>query len=155
MWAGSHAPRRSHEQNRAGSRSSSTDGDEPRRRTSSDATPRQTPVNPRFLDVDKDANRDASRNVLPPNSSAGGVDVFSSSKRLGYFADKLSSSLSGTGKDVGANLKNSLQSSQLLHPHIHSRTDSAATTTPTNSSVPLMAASSNVAKPHASPSKVP
>jgi hypothetical protein len=55
-------------------------------------------------------------------------EVSGSSRRLGFFADKLTSSLSGTAKDTSASLKNSLHPSLLLHPHSHSRAESGSTT---------------------------
>lgn len=157
-WAASHthlhAPRRSHERSRS---SSSDDSSERPRRSSIDATPRQTPATTRFLSSPTPSNDyDPSKNVL---SSA--QDVFSSSKRLGFFADKLSSlnstSLSGTGHSV-ATLKSSLHPSQLLHPHNHSRNESALTFASTSTTtLPAMATTSslsNVSKSHTSPSKV-
>ncbi|KAF8972942.1 HbrB-like-domain-containing protein [Flammula alnicola] len=142
------------------SRSSSPDDSEtegPRRRTSSDATPRQAPATTRFLDTlnDQHTNRSvlSSNSALPSERSEG----FSSSKRLGFFADKLTSSLSGTGKDTNISLKSSLHPSQLLHPHSHSRAESYSTATP-NLSSSAMASSSGMSsanKAHLSPSKAP
>lgn len=155
QWASGHnAPRRSHDQNppdsRKMSRSSSPDESaEPRRRSSShsDATPRQTPASTRFL-VNAASDQDTSKNLLPSEG-------FSSSKRLGYFADKLTSSLSGTTHPA-----NQKSPSQLLHPHSH--THSARGESPLNPasltlSPAAMASSSNLAstaKSHTSPSKV-
>lgn len=154
-WASSHShtPRRSHDQNavpmdKKHSRSSSPDNStEPPRRSSSDATPRQTPATTRFLSPTPN-DQDTSRSVL-----TSAQDVFSSSKRLGFFADKLTSSISGA---THSNPKSSLHPSQLLHPHSHSRSDSSQ---PPTSSTPTstMATSSsmtNVTKSHTSPSKV-
>lgn len=165
MWTSSHihGPRRSHDQTHnevKTSRSSSPDdsGTEgPRRRTSSDATPRQAPATTRFLDT-INADQHTNRSVLSPNSllHSDRAEGFSSSKRLGFFADKLTSSLSGTGKDSSTSLKSSLHPSQLLHPYSHSKTESSSTATPTlpppgmASSTPLASGS----KAHASPSKV-
>ncbi|KJA27755.1 hypothetical protein HYPSUDRAFT_34894 [Hypholoma sublateritium FD-334 SS-4] len=164
MWSSSHihGPRRSHDQSRndlKASRASSpddsgTEGNQ--RRTSSDATPRQAPATTRFLDSVNDQH--ANWSVLSPASALPSErpEGYSSSKRLGYFADKLTSSLSGTGKDTSTNLKNSLHPSQLLHPHSHSRVESSSTTAPSLSST--MASSSALTsanKAHASPSKVP
>ncbi|TFK44576.1 HbrB-like-domain-containing protein [Crucibulum laeve] len=152
MWT--HGPRRSHDQHRPDvkhSRSSSSDDSEPRRRTSSDATPRQTHATTKFLN--SATEHDTNRNVLSGNTAG---DVFNSSKRLGFFADKLSSSLSGTGKETGANLKSALHPSQLLHPHSHSRANSNNTAQDAASPSPTMASSasiSGVGKSHTSPSK--
>lgn len=161
MWNTSHlhSPRRSHEQSHIDlktSRSSSPDdGSEPRRRTSSDATPRQTPASTRFLNASSD--QDTSRNLLPSSSSLfpDKPEVSGSSRRLGFFADKLTSSLSGTAKDTSASLKNSLHPSLLLHPHNHSRAESGSTTSSVLSPA-AMSTSSNLPTPksHTSPSKV-
>ena len=157
MWHGSHmhVPRRSHDQSHHEiSRSSSPDdGTEPRRRTSSDATPRQTPATTRFLATPND--HDTNRSILsstPVERSEG----FSSSKRLGFFADRLTSSLSGTGKDSSTTSKSSLHPSQLLHPHSHSRGESSTGTAPVLSPTSLAASAqmSSTSKPHTSPSKV-
>jgi hypothetical protein len=132
-----HPPRRSHDQNDSDSkhsRSSSPDSELPRR-SSSDATPRQTPATTRFL----------TSSVLNDYDSI--KDVSSSSKRLAFFADKLSSSFAGTAHSA-TNLKTS------LHP---TRNDSTVASSST-STLPTMAAPSsmpNVVKPHSSPSKVP
>ena len=161
MWNPSHlhGPRRSHEQSHVDlktSRSSSPDdGSEPQRRTSSDATPRQTPASTRFLNA---SNEDTSRNLLPSTSTliSEKPEVFGSSRRLGYFADKLTSSLSGTAKDTSASLKNSLHPSLLLHPHgSHSRAESGSTTSSVLSPG-VMSTSSILPTPksHTSPSKV-
>ena len=159
MWNPSHlhVPRRSHEQSHIDlktSRSSSPDdGSEPRRRTSSDATPRQTPASTRFLTASSD--QDTSRNLLPSPSTliSDKPEVSGSSRRLGFFADKLTSSLSGTAKDTSASLKNSLHPSLLLHPHSHSRAESGSTI---SSVLPPGATASNLPTPksHTSPSKV-
>ncbi|KAF9007987.1 HbrB-like-domain-containing protein [Cyathus striatus] len=150
MW--SHTPRRSHDQHRPEAkqhfhaRSSSDDSPEPRRRTSSDSTPRQTPATTKFL------AEESTRN----SSSSASQDVVSSSKRLGFFADKLSSSLSGTGKDTSANLKSALHPSQLLHPHSHSKADSSSSVTASLSPTPTMSSSAStptMTKSHTSPSK--
>ncbi|PPQ89541.1 hypothetical protein CVT25_012213 [Psilocybe cyanescens] len=131
MWSSSHlhGPRRSHDQShndiKASRSSSPDDGTEPRRRTSSDATPRQTPATTRFLTSAND--QDTNRSVLISSTlNSEKSEGFSSSKRLGFFADKLTSSLSGTGKDTSTSLKNSLHPSQLLHPHLHSRAESSS-----------------------------
>ncbi|KAF8160979.1 HbrB-like-domain-containing protein [Crassisporium funariophilum] len=161
MWASSHlhASRRSHDQSRnelKSSRSSSPDdGSEPQRRTSSDATPRQTPASTRFLNASNE--QDTNRNVLSSTSTLTSErsEGFSSSKRLGFFADKLTSSLSGTAKDTGANIKNSLHPSLLLHPHSHSRAESNSISAPTLAPAPMAASSgmSTTNKSHTSPSK--
>jgi hypothetical protein len=82
-------------------------------------------------------------------------EVSGSSRRLGFFADKLTSSLSGTAKDTSASLKNSLHPSLLLHPHSHSRAESGSTTSSVLSPG-AMSTSSNLPTPksHTSPSKV-
>ena len=163
MWNPSHlhGPRRSHEQSHVElktSRSSSPDDDsEPRRRTSSDATPRQTPASTRFLNATND--QDTSRNLLSSSSSSTLIsekpEASGSSRRLGFFADKLTSSLSGTAKDTSASLKNSLHPSLLLHPHSHSRAESGSTATSALS--PGAMSSSSILptpKSQTSPSKV-
>jgi hypothetical protein len=154
MWASSHlhGPRRSHEESRhevhSRSRSSSPDdGSEPRRRTSSDATPRPTPATTRFLNMSSE--QDSIRNIFPSAIYPERSDSLSSSKRLGFFADKLTSSLSGTPKD-----KNALLPGQLLLSH--SKAESSQSTllalsptgTPVSSTLPTSARS------HTSPSKV-
>jgi hypothetical protein len=160
MWNPSHlhhSPRRSHEQSNIDlktSRSSSPDdGSEPRRRTSSDATPRQTPASTRFLNASSD--QDTSRSLLPSTLIPDKPEVSGSSRRLGFFADKLTSSLSGTAKDTSASLKNSLHPSLLLHPHSHSRAESGSSTS-SILSPGTMSTSSNLPTPksHTSPSKV-
>lgn len=162
MWNPSHlhVPRRSHEQSHVDlktSRSSSPDdSSEPRRRTSSDATPRQTPASTRFLSASNDQDN-TSRNLLPSPSTllSEKPEVSGSSRRLGFFADKLTSSLSGTAKDTSASLKNSLHPSLLLHPHSHARAESGSTTSSVLSPG-VMSTSSNLPTPksHTSPSKV-
>ena len=164
MWNPSHLhnTRRSHEQSHADlktSRSSSPDdGSEPRRRIleSIDATPRQTPASTRFLNATSD--QDPSRNFLPAASAliAEKAEVSGSSRRLGFFADKLTSSLSGTAKDTSASLKNSLHPSLLLHPYSHSRAESGSTTTTSTLLPGTMSTSSILPTPklHTSPSKV-
>ncbi|KAF9484479.1 HbrB-domain-containing protein [Pholiota conissans] len=166
MWSSSHihGPRRSHDQThneaKTATRSSSPDdsGTEgPRRRTSSDATPRQAPATTRFLDT-LNADQHTNRSILPPNPlHSDRAEGFSSSKRLGFFADKLTSSLSGAGKDSSTNLKGSLHPSQLLHPHSHSKTESNSTIAPALTP-PGMASTSpltSVTKAHTTPTKVP
>ncbi|KAH9485286.1 Target of rapamycin complex 2 subunit bit61 [Psilocybe cubensis] len=161
MWSSSHlhGPRRSHDQShndsKASRSSSPDDGTEPRRRTSSDATPRQTPATTRFLTSAND--QDTNRSVLASTTlNSDKSEGFGSSKRLGFFADKLTSSLSGTGKDIGGgtSLKSSLHPSQLLHPHIHSRAESNSSPSPSLTSSAM--ASSNISpvnKSHTSPAK--
>ncbi|KAF9559844.1 HbrB-domain-containing protein [Agrocybe pediades] len=160
MWSASHlhGPRRSHDQghqeSRASRSSSPDDGtDSPRRRTSSDATPRQTPATTRFLTSAND--QDILRSVLGSTSTliAERPEAFSSTKRLGYFADKLTSSLSGTAKETGNTLKNTLHPSQLLHPHIHSRAESGSASPNPSSSAPVSANQPTASKSHTSPSK--
>ncbi|KAF4620404.1 hypothetical protein D9613_000581 [Agrocybe pediades] len=160
MWSASHlhGPRRSHDQghqeSRASRSSSPDDGtDSPRRRTSSDATPRQTPATTRFLTSAND--QDIPRSVLGSTSTliAERPEAFSSTKRLGYFADKLTSSLSGTAKETGNTLKNTLHPSQLLHPHIHSRAESGSASPNPSSSAPVSANQPTASKSHTSPSK--
>ena len=144
-------PRRSHEQPpsevQSGRTSTSDEIREPRRRTSSDSTPRQPSASTRFLSTTTD--QDTNRDVL-------GTEGWATSKRLGLLADKISSSLSGGCS--GANLRVSVSSSQLLHPHSHTKADSASTSSPSISpSSSLMNASSttiNIPKAHSSPSKV-
>ncbi|TFK75319.1 HbrB-domain-containing protein [Pluteus cervinus] len=99
-WASSsHAPRRSQEQSEVdanNSRTSSPDGSENRRRSSSDATPRQTPATTRFIASNTPGSeQDSSKSFLS-------TDIFSTSKRLGFFTDKLASSLSGTTSQKSA-----------------------------------------------------
>jgi len=140
--------RRSHDESDGDSklsRSSSPDGELLRRSgLLSDDTPRQTPATTRFLANDYDSNR---------NQEIKTQDVSSSSKRLGFFADKLSSSFVGPAHST-SNLKSSLHPSQLLHPHSHTRNDS--TTASSTTTFPTMTAPSsmpNVVKSHSSPSK--
>ncbi|KAF9451276.1 HbrB-domain-containing protein [Macrolepiota fuliginosa MF-IS2] len=148
-WTASYTPRRSHEQTppelQQGRASTSDEQWEPRRRTSSDSTPRQAAASTRFLG---NANeQDANRNVL-------GTDGLTTSKRLGFLADKISSSLSGGSS--GANLKGSLPSSQLLHPHSHTKADSTSTSpsiSPSNSLMNPSSSTINIPKTHTSPSK--
>ncbi|KAF8813635.1 HbrB-domain-containing protein [Phlegmacium glaucopus] len=161
MWNSSHlhGPRRLHEQShvdlKASRSSSPDDGSEPRRRTSSDATPRQTTASTRFLTATND-HQDTNRNLLPSASTliSEKAEVFGSSRRLGFFADKLTSSLSGTAKDTSASLKNSLHPSLLLHPYSHSRAESGSTTI-SALSPGAMSTSSILPTPksHTSPSK--
>ena len=154
MWSSSHlhAPRRSHEQSRvdlsSSESSSPDDGTEPRKRTSSDATPRPTPATTRFLNASSE--QDTSRNVF---SSLDRSDGFGSTKRLGFFADKLTSSLSGTGKESTS--KGSLHPGHLLHPHSRMETNQSGTIpslSAAGSAVP--SAMSGSIKSHTSPSKV-
>ncbi|KAF9047300.1 HbrB-like-domain-containing protein [Panaeolus papilionaceus] len=158
MWSTSHlqlhGPRRSHDQSHnelKSSRSSSPeDGTEPRRRTSSDATPRPTPATTRFLSATND--QDTSRNLLNSNASiTDKPEGHSSSKRF-FFTDKLTSSLSGTASRDAASSKSSLHPTQLLHPHSHSRADSNINA-PGLSSASLSVSSTSTSKPHTSPSK--
>ncbi|KXN90196.1 Target of rapamycin complex 2 subunit bit61 [Leucoagaricus sp. SymC.cos] len=151
-WAAgyTHSPRRSHEQTpsdiQTGRTSTSDNLREPRRRTSSDSTPRQAAASPRFLSTANE--QEANRNVLGTSEDVGG------GKRLGFFADKISSSLSGGSS--GANLRGPALSSQLLHPHSHTKADSSSTSPSISPSPSLMNASSatiNIPKPHTSPSK--
>ena len=147
MWSS----RRSHEHGRGGneqSRSTSPSGEsaESHRRTSSDATPRPTPATTRFLNANPGGVDHETR-------SLHSADVFGSSKRLGFLADKISHTLSGT---TNTHVK-SQSSHLLLHPHSHSRTDSVSSpVSPSPSPVPMASPSSisNVAKSHTSPSKV-
>lgn len=150
----SHAPRRSHEQTSSefqqGRTSTSNEQREPRRRTSSDSTPRQTAASTRFLNNVNE--QEVDRNVLSSNGTMGS-DALTSSRRLGFFADKISSSLSGGSS--GANLKGP---SQLLHPHSHTKADSSSTTppsiSPSNSLMNPSSSTINLPKAHTSPSKV-
>lgn len=152
-WGSTHPhlqlTRRSHDESDGDSklsRSSSPDGELLRRSgLSSDDTPRQTPATTRFLANDYDSNRIQEFRIQ---------DVSSSSKRLGFFTDKLSSSFVGPAHST-SNLKASLHPSQLLHPHSHTRNDSTAASSTTT--LPTMTAPSsmpNVVKSHSSPSKV-
>lgn len=162
MWSSSHlhGPRRSHDQSHnevKTSRTSSPDdsGTEGKqRRTSSDATPRQAPATTRFLDTVNDQH--TNRSVLSSTSalSSDRPEGFSSSKRLGYFADKLTSSLSGTGKDT-AGPKGSLHPTQLLHAH-STRVESISAPTSNIPSATMTSPSTitSAGKAHASPSRV-
>src|SRR6266542_300013 len=129
MWASSHlhVSRRSHDESRNelnSSRSSSPDdGTETRHRTSSDATPRPTPATTRFLNMSNE--QDTSRNVIPSNAFIERSEGFGTSKRLGFFADRLTSSLSGTAKDSNTTNRNALHPGNLLHSHSHARMDSS------------------------------
>lgn len=161
MWSSAHlhAPRKSQDQNRYESSSTRSEDDEDgsgsKRRTSSDATPRPTPATTRFLGAIS-GERDSSRNVLTSSVAAERSESQASSKRLGFFADKLTSSLSGTGKDSNAGSKSSLHPSQLLHPRSHSRADSNPTSPSTGppSALSVSSPMASSAKPHTSPSKV-
>ncbi|KAH6914101.1 HbrB-like-domain-containing protein [Coprinopsis sp. MPI-PUGE-AT-0042] len=148
MWSSTYSSRRSHEQSgeTKQSRSSSPgESQESHRRTSSEATPRPTPANPRFLSASTD--QDVSKSFM----STTPAEVFtSSSKRIGGFlAEKLSSSLSGTGSSHR-------NQSQLHVPNNHTRGDSSASTMTSLSLSPVPMASStsiNSTKTHTSPSK--
>jgi hypothetical protein len=148
MWSSTYSSRRSHEQSgeTKQSRSSSPgESQESHRRTSSEATPRPTPANPRFL-----SDQDVSKSFI--SMSPTPAEVFtSSSKRIGGFlAEKLSSSLSGTGSS-------NRNQSQLHVPNSHTRGDSSASTLTSLSLSPVPMASStsiNSTKTHTSPSKV-
>lgn len=158
VWASSaHLPRRSHEHTPSDLRqppaSTADDQREPRRRTSSDSTPRQTSANTRFL---SSANEhDANKNILSSIASVGS-DSIASARRLGFFADKISSSFSGG--TASPHHKTSALSSQLLHPLSHSKPDSTSaipTSNPSSSSFMNPSSSStNLPKTHTSPSKV-
>lgn len=148
MWSSPYSSRRSHEQSgevKQSRPSSPGESQDSHRRTSSEATPRPTPANPRFLAAS--ADQDASRGFL----STTPAEVFtSSSKRIGGFlAEKLSSSLSGTGSSHR-------NQSQLHVPNNHTRGDSGSTMTSLNlSPVPMASTTSiNSTKAHTSPSKV-
>lgn len=156
VWTASYIqpPRRSHEQPpsevQPGRPSASSETHEPRRRTSSDSTPRQPSASTRFLSTATD--QDTDRDVL-------GTEGWAASRRLGLLADKISSSLSGGSS--GAHLRGSASSSQLLHPHSHAKDTKADPGTASSPSISpsssLMNASSttiNISKAHASPSKV-
>lgn len=154
-WGSSHShlhpPRRSHDQNDGDSkhsRSSSPDSELPTRRSSSDATPRQTPATTRFLSNDHESTRNQDNRTQENRSQ----DVSSSSKRLGFFADKLSSSFAGSGT---AHSKSSLHPSQLLHPLSHTRSDSTVASSLTLTPMAAPSSIPNVVKSHSSPSKVP
>ncbi|KAF8626864.1 hypothetical protein AX15_004682 [Amanita polypyramis BW_CC] len=120
-----HPPRRSHEQQSR--TSTSPEPEEGQRRSSTDATPRPTPA----------SGLDHQDSVSD-----------SSSRRLAFFTEKLSSSLSGLSTSVAAGPSNK---------HHTPRSDLASL--PPSSSVPLstsMASSSSVSntpKSHVSPSK--
>lgn len=147
MWTHS---RRSHEHSHSESRQRSESPamgiTESHKRTSSDATPRPSASSSRFLNPS--ATDQESRSALS-------TEVFGSSKRLGYLADKISQSLSGTGNPQ---LKHN-PSNSLLHPNSHSKAEpSNPTSSASQSSSPAPMASSsslaNAAKSHTSPSKV-
>jgi hypothetical protein len=158
MWPSSHlhGPRHSHEESRhemySTSRSSSPDdGAESRRRTSSDATPRPTPATTRFLTISPE--QDSIRNIFPSSIYPERSDSLGSSKRLGFFADKLSSSLSGTPKDSSTPTK---FPSQLLLSHSHSKAESSPSNLLVLSPTGITASSTipSAARSHVSPSKV-
>jgi hypothetical protein len=121
----SHSPRRSHDTNR----SASSDGTEPRRRSISDiaSTPRQLTAGP--------ALRSLSSSTSAGQLPADQCSISGATKRLGFLAEKLSSS------------------AQLL-PHLHthhSRVDSSHS----SSTIPAISAPmSSTSKPHVSPAKV-
>lgn len=162
MWPSTHlhGPRRSHEESRhemySTSRSSSPDdATEPRRRTSSDATPRPTPATTRFLNISS-TDQDSIRNIFPSTIYSERTDSLGSSKRLGFFADRIASSLSSTPKDSGTPSKTTLLPAQLLLSHSHSKAESAQNN-PLVLSPTGIAASSTLpasARTHTSPSKV-
>ncbi|KAF8629174.1 hypothetical protein AX17_005759 [Amanita inopinata Kibby_2008] len=148
-----HAPRRSHEQpSRTSSSSDPDETSEPHRRSSFDATPRPTPATTRFIAA-ADQHKES---ILPAAPSIADASTPSSStpsntKRLGFFSERLASSLSGSSAHGPSH------TTALLHPHTHLRGDSALFSS--SSSTPLsstMTSSSNIAntsKSHASPSK--
>jgi hypothetical protein len=161
-WGSSHShlhlPRRPHDQNDGDSKLSRSSSPEelPRHSASSDATPRQTPATTRFLANDHDSNRIQDNRTLEHKSQESKSQDISSSKRLGFFADKISSSFAGSGHSA-INLKTSLHPSQLLHPLSHTRNDSTAASASTSSLTTMASPSNmpNVVKSHSSPSKVP
>jgi hypothetical protein len=150
-WASSYAGRRSHDQPRNEDDESSLDS-EARRRLSSEATPRPTPA-PHPQHLASVLSHDHHHNLLGSSST---TDVSSHSRRLGFFTDKLSNSqplhATGSGQRSGHSLVPAL-----LHPHSHSRGDSALTitsTTPSSTNMTSLSSAPNLSKPHTSPSKV-
>ena len=119
------------------------------RRTASDATPRPTPTPSHILGQDSNvqSNLTTIDSVLPPNS-----------KPLGFFTDKLSSSSSSqsqihlTQSQSTSTHRASPIPSGLLPPRSHSRADSTPKDPFAMSS--NNASTSNINKPHTSPSKV-
>lgn len=119
------------------------------RRSFSDATPRPTPSPSRPLGQDSNtpSNLTAIDSLLPP-----------SSRRLGFFTDKLSGSSSSqsqshhTQSQSTSGHRASPIPSGLLPPRSHSRADSAPRDPLTMAS--NNASTSNLNKPHTSPSKV-
>jgi len=153
MWSSSHlhGPRRSHEESHPTSRSSSPEDGEPRRRTSSDATPRPTPATTRFLNISSE--QDSIRNIFPSAIYPERSDSLGSSKRLGFFADKLTSSLSGTAKDSNTPTRNTLLPGQLSlsHSKAESTQSNSLALSPTGITTSTIPTS---ARSHTSPSKV-
>ncbi|KAF8070291.1 HbrB-like-domain-containing protein [Lyophyllum atratum] len=123
MWATSHPPQRSHDQNRTASPDNATDA---LGRSSTDATPSHPST------------------TTTTTTTLNSTPDVSSSKRLGFFSDKLSATAHST-------LKSSLHPSQLLHPHTHSRNDSHQL--PLSPPMATSSSMSNVSKSHTSPSK--
>ncbi|KAL0956097.1 hypothetical protein HGRIS_002266 [Hohenbuehelia grisea] len=163
-WASAYTtsvPRRSHDQYHADmpDASSPDQAAEPRRRSSSDATPRPTPApSPRMLMSGAGNNHDPNRNILTSDASTLS-SATSSSRRLGFLAEKLSSSLSPASHSSSQRTIVAGHSN-LLQPHSHSRADLSLS--PSREQVssplppPLMASSSSMSttsKIHTSPSK--
>lgn len=166
-WASTYGhplPRRSHDQSRpeiSVARSPTPDQNtaEPRRRSSSDATPRQTPApSPRlFPSSPASTVHDPNVNILsnPLTDAVPSTSAAPSSRRLGYLAEKISSSLSSGHSTIQ---KSASSHSQLLHPHSgHTKADSVLTARDQAGSPSPMASSTHLAssgKSHTSPSKV-
>jgi hypothetical protein len=74
-----------------------------------------------------------------------------SSRRLGFFADKLTSSLSGTPKDTSTPSKNALLPAQLSLSHSRAESSQSNLLALSPTGIP---ASSTLPRTHTSPSKV-
>ncbi|KAJ8522745.1 hypothetical protein ONZ45_g757 [Pleurotus djamor] len=150
-WASSYThplPRRSHEQSAPAADESSS---EPRRRSSSDATPRQTPApSPRLVQV-----HDTNNNILssPLNTDATPSSSAITSRRLGYLAEKISSSLSVAGGQTPHNKSSSASSSSHHHQLLHSRPSDQSLPSREQAASPTPMMSSTTSKAHTSPSK--
>lgn len=139
-WTSHAGPRRSNDH---GSRHKPDDEDPTRRRSSSDVTPRQTAPDLHFLSTSTGTSaQDQSQNQNVVPNSASPIDSSASSRRLGFFTDKLSSS----------------SANRSLHPpQGHSRQDSSSAQSllsPLGASTMSSSSTLTNSKGHISPSKV-
>jgi hypothetical protein len=156
LWGTSgYAGRRSHDKpaSESNSRSSSPDGDH-RASSSSDATPRPTPA-PHPQHLASVASHDPNFNLLGSSLTS---DFSSSSRRLGFFTEKLSAAQASHSVNASASGHAASQRSGLpglLHSHNHPRTEPASSITlPSASIIASLSGSSNSSKLHSAPSKV-